>query len=242
MTLVLACTFSIPVSADDITADILTYDGNSKIATAEGNVVIHANQGAVITGQKGQYYFGDRSAWLEGNVRYEKDETVMTADKLYIYNDKTVHGTGSVYLNDRAEGRVLKGDDVTYNADTGIGKIRGGGYLEFSDASMQAPLIEGNLKQVEIVASGGVNLTSDSRQMTGYSDVATYTRSGINGNDGKLVLTGLYGMLIKLLKLQEEVLLSLRIHPPAANNEKNDLSEMLFHRLNATKGACQLRI
>lgn len=190
MTLVLACTFSIPVFADDITADILTYDGNSKIATAEGNVVIHANQGAVITGQKGQYYFGDRSAWLEGNVRYEKDEMVMTADKLYIYNDKTVHGTGSVYLNDRSEGRVLKGDDVTYNADTGIGKIRGGGYLEFSDASMQAPLIEGNLKQVEIVASGGVNLTSDSRQMTGYSDVATYTRSGINGNDGKLVLTG----------------------------------------------------
>ena len=68
MTLVLACTFSIPVFADDITADILTYDGNSKIATAEGNVVIHANQGAVITGQKGQYYFGDRSRSEERRV------------------------------------------------------------------------------------------------------------------------------------------------------------------------------
>lgn len=190
MATVLACFFLSPSFADDITADILTYDGNSKVVTAEGNIVIHANQGAVITGQKGQYDFEDRSAWLEGNVRYEKEEMVITADKLHVYNDKTVHGTGSVYMNDGAGRRVLKGDDVIYNEATGGGKIRGNGYLASADVSMQAPLIEGNMKQVEIVASGGVTLTGESRQMTGYSDMATYTRSGVNGSDGKLVLTG----------------------------------------------------
>ena len=35
--------------ADDITADVLTYDGKAKVVTAKGNVVIHANEGATIT-------------------------------------------------------------------------------------------------------------------------------------------------------------------------------------------------
>ena len=30
--------------ADDITADVLTYDGKAKVVTAKGNVVIHANE------------------------------------------------------------------------------------------------------------------------------------------------------------------------------------------------------
>lgn len=37
------------VMADDITADVLTYDGNTKVVNAKGDVVIHANQGATIT-------------------------------------------------------------------------------------------------------------------------------------------------------------------------------------------------
>lgn len=42
--------------ADDITADVLTYDGNTKVVTAKGDVVIHANQGATITGSNGEYH------------------------------------------------------------------------------------------------------------------------------------------------------------------------------------------
>lgn len=67
--------------ADDITADVLTYDGKAKTVIATGNVVIHANEGAVVTGKKGQYYFENRSAWLDGGVEYQKDQTVMTAEK-----------------------------------------------------------------------------------------------------------------------------------------------------------------
>ena len=106
--------------ADDITADVLTYDGKAKTVTATGNVVIHANEGAVVTGKKGQYYFENRSAWLDGGVEYQKDQTVMTAEKMYLYEDKTTRGVGGVYIHDEAEKRTMKGDDIMYNPETGF--------------------------------------------------------------------------------------------------------------------------
>lgn len=42
--------------ADDITADVLTYDGKAKVVTAKGNVVIHANEGATIRAADGEYH------------------------------------------------------------------------------------------------------------------------------------------------------------------------------------------
>lgn len=176
--------------ADDITADVLTYDGNTKVVTAKGDVVIHANQGATITGSNGEYHFEDRSAFLEGGVHYVKDQTTLYADKMYLSQDKTARGIGSVNFHDGLEKRTLKGDDVMYNPDTGFGKIEGNGYLESPDGILQAPHIEGNMKQVKVVATGGVNLSSSLHNAVGYGDQAVYTRTGANGTDGKLVLTG----------------------------------------------------
>lgn len=176
--------------ADDITADVLTCDGNTKVVTAKGDVVIHANQGATITGSNGEYHFEDRSAFLEGGVNYVKDQTTLYADKMYLYQDKTARGIGSVNFHDGLEKRTLKGDDVMYNPDTGFGKIEGNGYLESPDGILQAPHIEGNMKQVKVVATGGVNLSSSLHNAVGYGDQAVYTRTGANGTDGKLVLTG----------------------------------------------------
>ena len=176
--------------ADDITADVLTYDGNTKVVTAKGDVVIHANQGATITGSNGEYHFEDRSAFLEGGVNYVKDQTTLYADKMYLYQDKTARGIGSVNFHDGLEKRTLKGDDVMYNPDTGFGKIEGNGYLESPDGILQAPHIEGNMKQVKVVATGGVNLSSSLHNAVGYGDQAVYTRTGAKGTDGKLVLTG----------------------------------------------------
>ena len=47
-----------------------------------------------------------------------------------------------------------------------------------------------NMKQVKVVATGGVNLSSSLHNAVGYGDQAVYTRTGANGTDGKLVLTG----------------------------------------------------
>lgn len=176
--------------ADDITADVLTYDGRTKIATATGNVVIHANEGAVITGESGEYHFEDRTAHLTGGVSYKKDSGTMTCGEMFLYTDKTARGIGNVVMHDTVQGRVLKGDDVTYNSDTGYGVISGNGYLESPDGSVFAPHIEGNLNEIRIVADGGVYFQSDLHDMTGYGDRAVYTRTGRDGNDGTLVLTG----------------------------------------------------
>ena len=178
------------VMADDITADELTYDGKTKVVTAKGHVVIHANQGATITGDNGEYHFEDKSAFLAGGVKYEKESATLTAEKMYLYADRTARGVGGVYFRDTVENRILKGDDVMYNANTGFGKIEGNGYLETPDGSLSAPHIEGNMKQVKIVATGGVNLTRQASNATGYGDQAVYTRTGEKGTDGKLVLSG----------------------------------------------------
>lgn len=146
--------------ADDITADVLTYDGKTKVVSAKGNVVIHANEGATITGTNGEYHFEDRSAFLEGGVKYVKEQSTLTAEKMYLYKDRTARGIGSVDFVDLAEHRILRGDDVMYNAATGFGKIEGNGYLETADGTLSAPHIEGNLKQIKVVATGGVDLTS----------------------------------------------------------------------------------
>ena len=120
-------------SADDITADVITYNGKTKVVSASGNVVIHANQGATITGKSGEYRFEDRSAYLEGGVHYVKEQTTMDASKVDLYSDKTVHAVGHVVINERVEKRILKGDDVTYNPDTGDGNIQGNGYVSTED-------------------------------------------------------------------------------------------------------------
>lgn len=176
--------------ADDITADVLTYDGNTKVVTAKEDVVIHANQGATITASQGEYHFEDRSAYLEGGVHYVKEATTLDAAKMYLYQDKTARGIGSVNFHDGAENRTLKGDDVMYNPDTGFGKIEGNGYLSSPDGTLEAPHIEGNMKQVKVVATGGVNLSSSLHNAVGYGDEAVYTRTGRDGSDGKLVLSG----------------------------------------------------
>lgn len=176
--------------ADDITADVLTYDGNTKIVTASGNVVIHANQGATITAANGEYHFEDKSAVLQGSVHYSKDSATMTAGTLYVMGDKTVRGVGNVYYADQAENRSLQGDDVTYNSETGYAKVEGNGKLTSQGSTFAAPHMEGNLKEIRIVATGGVNFTDETHNAKGYGDQAVYTRTGQQGQDGKLVLTG----------------------------------------------------
>lgn len=57
------------VMADDITADVLTYDGKTKVVTAKGDVVIHANQGAAITGAQGEYHLKTGAlTWKEASA------------------------------------------------------------------------------------------------------------------------------------------------------------------------------
>lgn len=176
-------------SADDITADVLTYNGQTKVATAKGNVVIHANEGATMTGASGEYHFEDRTAILTGGVHYEKGASTLDADTIHVESDKTLVGSGSVSIFDGDNNRTIKGDTVTYNPDTGYSKVDGNGQISSPDGSLSAPVIEGNVKEIRLVASGGVTFESETQHLTGSGDQAVYTKSP-NADDGKIVLTG----------------------------------------------------
>ena len=121
------------VFADDITADVLTYNGKTKVVTADGNVIINGNDGATIKGEHGAYHFIDRSAWIAGNVSYSKASTRITAERLELYSDKTIQGIGNVVYHDGAMNRTLQGDAVSYNTESGDSNIQGNGYLSTSE-------------------------------------------------------------------------------------------------------------
>ena len=74
--------------ADDITADVLTYDGKAKTVTATGNVVIHANEGAVVTGKKANIILKTAAHGLM-EVLSTKRPDCYDRGKMYLYEDKT---------------------------------------------------------------------------------------------------------------------------------------------------------
>ena len=177
------------VSAEDITADVLTYNGKTKVATATGHVVIHGSDGETVTGDHGEYRFDDRSAYLTGSVHYQKGSNTMDAETIHVSQDKTVTGTGGVYAYDAENQRTLRGDYVSYNSETGYGLVEGNGFVQTPDGQMTAPHIEGNAKQIYMEASGGVNFESTAHNIVGYGDNAVYTKTP-DREDGKVVLTG----------------------------------------------------
>ncbi len=176
-------------AAEEITADVLTYNGKTKVATAQGHVVIHGNDGETMTGDHGEYRFEDRSAYLTGKVHYAKGESTMDADTVHLSQDKTVTGTGNVYAYDAENKRTLRGDTVSYNSETGYGRVEGNGFVATPDGSMTAPFIEGNSKEIRVVATGGVNFESEEHKIVGSGDEAVYTKTP-DKEDGKVVLTG----------------------------------------------------
>ncbi len=187
--MLLALTGAQAASADEIMADVLTYNGKTKVVTAEGHVVLHGNEGATMTGERGEYHFEDRSAYLTGKVHYVKGESTMDAETVHLSQDKTVTGTGGVSAYDAENKRTLRGDTVSYNSETGYGRVEGNGFVETPDGSMTAPHIEGNSKEIRVVATGGVNFESKAHKIVGSGDEAVYTKTP-DKEDGKVVLTG----------------------------------------------------
>ena len=54
---------------------------------------------------------------------------------------------------------------------------------------MTAPFIEGNSKEIRVVATGGVNFESTEHHVVGSGDKAVYTKTP-DKEDGKVVLIG----------------------------------------------------
>lgn len=169
-----------------ISADTLSYDGNTGRAEASGNVVI-TQQDKTMTGANGWYNTKTREASLEGGVSMIGDNMSMSAQSVHSVNDNQFSAEGDVHL--QRDDRQIFGDSVEYNSDTEYGKVVGNAKLIAEGTTLTGNQVEGWLKEICAVAQGGVTFNNPDKNVSGSADRATYTQTP-NQNDGVVLLTG----------------------------------------------------
>lgn len=169
-----------------ISADTLSYDGNTGRAEASGNVVI-TQQDKTMTGANGWYNTKTREASLEGGVSMIGDNMSMSAQSVHSVNDNQFSAEGDVHL--QRDDRQIFGDSVEYNSDTEYGKVVGNAKLIAEGTTLTGNQVEGWLKEIRVVAQGGVTFNNPDKNVSGSADRATYTQTP-NQNDGVVLLTG----------------------------------------------------
>mgnify|MGYP001001285732 FL=1 len=169
-----------------ISADTLSYDGNTGRAEASGNVVI-TQQDKMITGANGWYNTKTREASLDGGVSLIGSNMAMSAQSVHSINDNQFSATGNVHL--QRDDRQIFGDSVEYNSDTEYGKVLGNARLIAEGTTLTGNQVEGWLKEIRAVAQGDVTFNNPDRNVSGSADRATYTQTP-NQNDGVVLLTG----------------------------------------------------
>lgn len=169
-----------------ISADTLSYDGNTGRAEASGNVVI-TQQDKTITGANGWYNTKTREASLDGGVSLIGSNMAMSAQSVHSINDNQISATGDVHL--QRDDRQIFGDSVEYNSDTEYGKVLGNARLIAEGTTLTGNQVEGWLKEIRAVAQGDVTFNNPDRNVSGSADRATYTQTP-NQNDGVVLLTG----------------------------------------------------
>ena len=169
-----------------ISADTLSYDGNTGRAEASGNVVI-TQQDKTMTGANGWYNTKTREAALEGGVSMIGDNMAMSAQSVHSVNDNQISAEGDVHL--QRDDRQIFGDSVEYNSDTEYGKVSGNAKLIAQGTTLTGNQVEGWLKEIRAVAQGDVTFNNPEKNVSGSADRATYTQTP-NQNDGIVLLTG----------------------------------------------------
>ncbi len=172
-----------------ITADQLAYDGQTKVATASGSVVIQDGEN-VMTGASGWYNTESRESFLKGGdapVQVKGPQLAATAAEIHSYNDERIVATGNAFL--QKEDRVIKGDKVDYNNTQNHGTVEGNAYLKTKDATMTGDYVEAWMNEVRAIGQGNVKLVSDTHQMVATGDRVDY-RQTPNQDDGVAYLSG----------------------------------------------------
>ena len=169
-----------------ISADTLSYDGNTGRAEASGNVVI-TQQDKTMTGANGWYNTKTREASLEGGVSMIGDNMSMSAQSVHSVNDNQFSAEGDVHL--QQDDRQIFGDSVEYSTDSEYGLVTGNARLIAEGTTLTGDKVEGWMKEVRAVAQGNVTFSNPERNVSGSADRATYTQTP-NQNDGVVLLSG----------------------------------------------------
>ena len=169
-----------------ISADTLSYDGNTGRADATGNVVI-TQADKTMTGANGWYNTKTQEASLEGGVSLIGSDMAMSAQSVHSYNNNKFTASGGVHLQ-RGD-RQIFGDRVEYSTDSEYGLVSGNARLIAEGTTLTGNQVEGWMKEIRAVAQGNVTFNNPEKNVSGSADRATYTQTP-NQNDGVVLLSG----------------------------------------------------
>lgn len=175
-----------PSSPLTISADQLSYDGKTKVATAEGNVVIE-DADKTMLGSSGWYNTETRDAFLTGGITVAGPDIAARAAEINTYNDDRMVARGSVFL--KKADREIYGDTVDYTQSTGYGTVTGNAKLVVAEAIMTADYIESWLNEIRAIGTGNVKLHSEQRNLDASGDRIDYHQTP-GKEDGVAYLSG----------------------------------------------------
>lgn len=169
-------------------ADNITYDSETGISKAEGNVTI-LQDGGEAKSERAEYNMNTKVGWLEGNVVAVKDDLSLNAQKVWIRDQNYIIAEGQAHVT--KAGDSITAPRIDYWTDKKFAKTSGGwGQLSQADGSvLTADYLQYDMAKGEGLAENNVKLRSPSRNMTGGGDKATYT-AGTKEKPGEFVLTG----------------------------------------------------
>ena len=169
-----------------VTADKLSYNGKTYVATATGNVVITRGT-ATMTGNQAVYNLKTAEADMDGNVSVDQPDMHVTAQKLHSTNKNYVVATGAV--NGVFEDKKMHGDKIEYQLDKNYGIITGNAYLEAQGSQLWADQIQGWFKEIRAIGTGNVHIESPADNLIAYGNEAIYTQTP-NQKDGVIHMRG----------------------------------------------------
>lgn len=169
-----------------ITADNLSYNGQTGRADGTGNLVI-TDGDKTMTGASGWYNVRTKAGEVSGGVSVIGTDLAMSADRVQTKNDKEFTAYGKVHL--QKDDKQVFGETVTYNTETEFGDVLGNGRVVAEGTTLTGDHIQGWMKEIRAIAQGNVTFANPARQVSGSADQATYTQTP-NKQDGVVVLTG----------------------------------------------------
>lgn len=169
----------------DITADTIEYDAKSGQTVANGNVKM-TQEDAVITGTKATYNAKSNVGEIDGGAHLVKGDLDMVCEKVTSLDQNHIVAFGDVVMK-KAQ-NTLYGPKVDYFSDREYAIIESDARLVTPDGIITANQLESFMQENRAVATGNVQIHSDTKKLDATSDVANYY--GAEGEQGRIVLTG----------------------------------------------------
>jgi len=141
----------------DITADEVSYDGKSALATASGNVQV-LFKSFRITGDYAQYDEGGAVVVIRGNAKFEdtREGSVFVADKIvFLLEKEEMEAEGGVSLRYKGGEVLASGDKLSYFSGDKRAIVEGDACVEVAGKMFQAKVITIFLDEERVVAEGG---------------------------------------------------------------------------------------